>query len=85
MPTKQEIQKVIEWCEQKKKERQRIYVIERNTLGDKISWMRRFPLIEIDRPKEVAAKTSLVYDSITKKLWQYLNGDWRNIEADIIK
>lgn len=82
MPTKEEIEKIINWCEEKKKERMRIYVIERNPFKDEIRWTMRFPLIEIDRPKEVAAKTSLVYDSTTKQLWQYMNGDWRRIEPD---
>ena len=82
MPTKEEINKLIQWCEEKKKERQRIYVIERNPFRDEIKWTYRFPLIEIDRPKEIAAKTSLVYDSTTKTLWQFLNQDWRKIEPD---
>lgn len=82
MPTKEEIDKVMEWCEGVKKERQRIYIIERNPFRDEIDWMRRFPLIEIDRPKEVASKNNLVYDSTVKQLWQFMNGDWRRIEAD---
>lgn len=82
MPTKEEISKITEWCEQKKKERMRIYIIERNPFKDEIRWTMRFPLIEIDRPKEVAAKTNLVYDSTTKQLWQYMNNDWRKIEPD---
>ena len=83
MPTKEEIEKVVEWCELKKKERNRIYVIERNPFRDEIDWMRRFALIEIDRGKDTAAKTSLVYDSVLKQLWQFFNGDWRRIEPDI--
>jgi len=83
MVTKEEIDKIAAWCEEKKKERQRIYVIERNPFRDDVKWMYRFPLIEIDRPKEIAAKTSLVYDSLTKTIWQFLNGDWRKIEPDI--
>jgi hypothetical protein len=83
MVTKEEIAKVIEWCEKVKKERNRIYVIERNPFRDEIDWMRRFPLIEIDRPKEVASKNDLVYDSTIKTLWQYMNMDWRKIEPDI--
>lgn len=82
MPTKQEIDKVIEWCENVKKERNRIYVIERNPFRDEIGWMRRFPLIEIDRPKEVASKNNLVYDSTIRTLWQFMNNDWRKIEPD---
>ncbi|MDO8553492.1 MAG: hypothetical protein Q7S22_01690 [Candidatus Micrarchaeota archaeon] len=82
MPTKEEIQKVMQWCEDKKKERGRIYAIERNAFREEIRWTYRFPFIEIDRPKEVAAKTNLVYDSLTKSLWQYMNNDWRRISED---
>ncbi|NYZ74167.1 hypothetical protein H0O00_03420 [Candidatus Micrarchaeota archaeon] len=82
MPTKEEIDKVIEWCEKVKKERNRIYVIERNPFRDEIEWMRRFVLIEIDRPKEIASKNNLVYDSVMKQLWQFMNGDWRKVEQD---
>ncbi len=83
MVTKEEIDKVMEWCEKVKAERKRIYVIERNPFRDEIMFMRRFPLIEIDRPKEVASKNDLVYDSTTKTLWQFMNMDWRKIEPDI--
>ena len=82
MVTREEIDHVREWCEQMKKERQRAYVIERNPFRDEIDWMRRFALIEIDRPKEVASRNNLVYDSTTKTLWQFMNGDWRKIEPD---
>ena len=40
MPTKEEIDEVIAWCEKTKKERARIYVIERNPFREEISWMR---------------------------------------------
>lgn len=83
MVTKEEIDKVIEWCEKMKKERNRIYVIERNPFREGIDWMRRFILIEIDRPKEMAAKNNLVYDSTLHVLWQYMNNDWRRVEPDI--
>ncbi len=83
MVTKEEIEKVIAWCEKVKTERKRIYVIERNPFREEVNWMRRFPLIEIDRPKEVASKNDIVYDSTIKTLWQFMNGDWRKIEPDI--
>lgn len=83
MVTKDEIEKIIAWCEKIKKERNRIYIIERNPFRDEIEWMRRFVLIEIDRPKESAAKNNLVYDSLMKQLWQYMNMDWRKVEPDI--
>ncbi|MCK4319939.1 hypothetical protein KAW38_05225 [Candidatus Micrarchaeota archaeon] len=37
-----EIDKVISWCEERKKEKQRIYIVERNSFRDEIDWMRRF-------------------------------------------
>jgi hypothetical protein len=83
MVTQQEIEKIIEWCEKVKAERNRIYVIERNPFRDEIPWTRRFVLIEIDRPREVASRNNLVYDSTVKQLWQFMNGDWRKIEPDI--
>ena len=83
MPTTEEIKKVMEWCEKTKAERMRIYVIDRNPFRDEIDCMRRFPLVEIDRPKEVASKNNLVYDSTIKQLWQFMNMDWRRIEPDM--
>lgn len=83
MVSREEIERIINWCEEKKKEKQRLFAVERNPFKDDIKWTRRFPLIEIDRPKEVAAKTSLVYDSVMKELWQYMNGEWMRIEPSI--
>ncbi|MBI5226996.1 hypothetical protein HY988_00275 [Candidatus Micrarchaeota archaeon] len=83
MVTKEEIEKVVSWCEKIKSERKRIYVIERNPFRDEIDWMRRFALIEIDRPKEVASPNNIVYDSVTKQLWHFLNGSWRQLNPDI--
>jgi len=83
MVTKEEIDQVVEWCEKTKKERNRIYVIERNPFREEIPWMRRFPLIEIDRPKEIASKNNMVYDSVLKQIWHFQNGNWRRIEPDI--
>jgi len=83
MVSQEEVNKVIEWCEKVKKERNRIYVIERNPFKDDVDWMRRFPLIEIDRPRNIASKNNLVYDSTVKQLWQFMNGDWRKIEPDM--
>lgn len=83
MVTKEEIERVMRWCDKTKKEKKKIYIIERNPFRDEIAWMRRFPLIEIDRPKEVAAKTNLVYDSLTKTLWQYYMNQWRKVEPAV--
>jgi hypothetical protein len=83
MPTKEEIQKVMDWCEKTKAERMRPYTIERNPFKDEMAWMRRFPLIEIDRPMQEASRNSMVYDSRLKQLWQFMNGNWRRIEPDM--
>ena len=45
--------------------------------------MRRYPLIEIDRPKEVASQFNLVYDSTVRQLWHFMNGNWRRIEPEM--
>ncbi len=82
MVTKEEINRITEWCEKIKAEKNRIYVIERNPFSDEITWTRRFILIEIDRPKDSASHNSLVYESILKELWQFANGGWRKIEPD---
>lgn len=82
MPTADEIKKVIEWCEAKKKEKGLVSFVERNELREKIPGLYRFPLIEVDRPTEAANKTSLVYDSTTKTLYQYYMGEWRKIEPE---
>lgn len=83
MPTEKEIQQVIEWCEAKKKERGLVAFVERNELREKIPWTYRFPLIEIDRPTDAANKSSLVYDSTTKTLFQYYMGEWRKVEPEV--
>lgn len=82
MPTAEEIKKIIEWCEKKKKEENRLVLVLRNPFREEIPWTYRYPLIEIDRPLEVASKNSLVYDSSTKSLWHYYLDAWRKIEPD---
>ncbi len=81
--TKEEIKEVIDWCEKIKLEKGLMYSVERNELRDKIRWMSRFPLIEIDRPKETANQRNLVYDSTMGTLWQYMNNTWMEIIPDV--
>ncbi|MCP4646861.1 MAG: hypothetical protein GY852_03885 [bacterium] len=83
MTTKEEIDEVIAWCEEVKREKGVMYTVERNEFRDKIRWMSRFPLIEIDRPKETANKQNLVYDSTMGTLWQYMNNTWMEIIPDV--
>ena len=83
MVTKEEINKVINWCDKIKKEKMKIYIVERNPFREEISFMRRFPLIEIDRPREAASQHNLVYDSTTKTLWQHYMNQWRRIEPHV--
>ena len=82
MPTTQEIEKVMAWCEEKLKQKGRP-CIERNPFGHEIRWAARFPLIYIDIEKEKAEKTVLVYESENKKLWQYIGREWIAVFADI--
>ncbi|MBD3389776.1 hypothetical protein GF415_02355 [Candidatus Micrarchaeota archaeon] len=83
MVSKEEIDEVMEWCEEVKKKKGIMYTVERNPFRDNIKWMARFPLIEIDRPKETANKRNLVYDSSVRKLWQYMNDTWMEIVPDV--
>lgn len=76
MPTSEEIRKVTDWCEGRKKERNSVYIVERNPFASKFDWARHIISIEIDRPLSIAAKTSMVYDSTAKKLYRYVNGTW---------
>ena len=83
MTTKEEIEEVKKWCEEVKKEKGVMYTVERNVFRDRIRWMGRFPLIEIDRPKETANQRNLVYDSTVGTLWQYMNNTWMEIIPDV--
>ena len=82
MPRASEVDVVIEWCKKKRAETTRPYIVERNPFVNKYRWMMRFPLIEIDRPKTIASKTSLLYDSSSGTLWQYIGGRWMQIIKD---
>jgi len=37
----------------------------------------------VDRPLESANRSSLVYDSTTRTLYQHYMGEWRKIEPDL--
>jgi hypothetical protein len=78
-----EINQITEWCEKTKKEKNKIYILERNPFKEDIKWTQSKIFIEIDRPMEVANKTSLVYDSTTKQLWHYIGGSWRQVVSDV--
>ena len=76
MPTEAEIKEVVEWCESLKKSRNSIFVIDKNPFSSKFDWARNIINIEIDRPLASAAKNSLVYDSVMKRLYKYNNFNW---------
>lgn len=81
--SKAEIEKVIAWCRKIKEERGgRIYIVERNPFQEEIPWLRSKVSIEIDKPLNAASKYSLVYDSTTNKLWEFVNGAWRMVVPD---
>jgi hypothetical protein len=79
MPTKEEIEMVIEWCEKKKAEKGRTPLIELNPFRH-IPWLRNKTTIQIDMPLERANPMGLVYESTLKALYEYVNGVWRRIE-----
>ncbi len=75
-PRQEDIAEIIAWCEDLKRKRQAVFILERNPFTMKFEWTRNIISIEIDRPLAVAAKTSLVYDSVSKKLYRYINYTW---------
>jgi len=78
MSMKEEIDKVIEWCEKRKKEVKRVPIIDVNPFRD-IMWLRNKTLIQIDRELNSADKSGIVYDSVTKSLYEFMNDTWRRI------
>jgi hypothetical protein len=72
----EEVEEVVKWCEEVKKKRQAINIIERNPFKDKFDWMRRIIAIEIDTSLLTAKPHNLFYDSTTKKLYMFINGQW---------
>jgi hypothetical protein len=82
MPPKEELEEVIEYCERRKRETNKVALIEPNIFREKFSWAYRYPFIEIDRGLEVANKLNLVYDSTTKSLWAYINNTWMKLEPE---
>ena len=82
MPTKQEIDKVIAWCEEIRTKKGRP-AIERNPFTREIKWMEKFALIYIDIRKETAPTTCLVYDPESRQLWQYIGNAWVTVFADL--
>lgn len=83
MVTLSEIKEVIAWCEKVKKDKKVVSTVERNPFEGKIRWMGVFPLIEIDRPTEIASKRNLVYDSTTGVLLRYMSDTWMEIVPDV--
>ena len=81
MYEKKDIDRIIAWCERTKQERKTVYIVERNPFAGEIELARNVISIEIDRPLSVASKTSLVYDSTSKKLYKFINGTWNPLNA----
>lgn len=75
----EEIEKVIKWCEEKKKEVGRTPIIERNPFHE-IDWLKHKILIQIDLPLSLADKNGIVYDSTLRALYEFVGGSWRRIE-----
>ncbi len=75
----EEIKRIIEWCEQRKKEEGRTPLIEINPFRD-IDWLRNKTYIQIDIPLDSAKKEAIVYESTLKSLFEYVNGLWKRVE-----
>lgn len=55
------------------------FAILLNPFKEKIPWTRAFVNLEIDVDKKLARKSSLLYDSVEKKFYRYLNNTWMEI------
>ncbi|MEM5777317.1 MAG: hypothetical protein QXJ06_02610 [Candidatus Aenigmatarchaeota archaeon] len=55
------------------------FAIVLNPFKEKIPWTRAFVNLEIDVDKKIARKSSLIYDSVEKKFYRYLNNTWMEI------
>ncbi len=77
---KEEYDKIIHWCEARLKETKRVVLVERNPFQFEIPWTSKFIFIEINKPKELANKRSLVYDSSNKKLYEYYMDEWKEVK-----
>lgn len=79
MTKEEEMKRVIEWCEQRKRDAGRTPLIEINPFKD-ISWIRNKTVIQIDRSQTTADPRGIIYESTLKALFEYVNGIWKRIE-----
>lgn len=83
MLTHEEIERIINWCEQLRKDKKTLSLIERNPFGKEIPWTEKFSFIYIDFPRERVPKNSLVYDSELHAIWYYTFTKWMPIFARV--
>jgi len=75
-----DVKKIVEYCEQKLKEEKRIYMIVDNPFSDEFPWAYIFRYIYINLPEEKLPELALVYDSLEKKLKVYKDGEYIDID-----
>ena len=75
----EQINEIMEWCEEMKRTRGRVPLIERNIFCPKYKWTCSRVLIEIDMPLERAHTNAFIYDSVLKCLWEWRNGTWARV------
>ncbi|NPA22653.1 MAG: hypothetical protein GXN92_03720 [Candidatus Micrarchaeota archaeon] len=76
MAKKEDIERIIQYCEQKKKETKRIALIVENPFREEIPWTFNYPYIAIDLPEENVNPSFLLYNSVDKMLYRYYDGEW---------
>lgn len=82
MPPAQEVDEVAAWCRARLNERGVVAAVERNPFQERFPWLRSHPLIEINRPRAIASRMSLVYDNATNALWECVGGMWRTVPRE---
>ena len=74
--TNESVEEIKQWCEEKKASSDISPILVQNPFKEKFAWTSSIINIEIDREIRYANKRSLVYDSVTKKLYRHMGISW---------
>ncbi|MCS7122697.1 MAG: hypothetical protein NZ908_01940 [Candidatus Micrarchaeota archaeon] len=81
MDLKEQISKIVEYCDRKIMEERRIMMIIDNPFVDEFDWAFRFRYIYINISESRLPDPALVYDSVEKSLKIYERGEYYKIES----
>ena len=84
MPSRNEINEVLEWCRKKRANAKVTPIIEENPFKEKFFWLSSKVEIAIDLPLEQAKPSMVLYDSTIDALLVNINNNWLRVEPDDI-